>query len=683
MLRLINKPISKLSILFVLSILAPGSILVYFSIQNIVSQMELTEKRLLEEQDDLAADLAEYFELKLTECANIFFNRADSLIKNSNNNIFVLDSMDCVDQVFLLADNGALIWPYYLLETMANHTYPKSEEFLQFYANAEKSEFAESNLREAARFYRNALKAARSEAGRARARNGLARVLAKRGLTKQAHEQYRILADRHGSLIDDSGLPFAYYAMHQLIRLYPDNPPAPVFMEIETILSNMLIGEIPLTNHTELSLQEISKWSSDQGQQLPQTAESIKEQITSIKELLSFALQHESSLQQYFSGGDDFATYPRLGSYFAVVGNTEDEPSLLLIKPKSDRSQTVGFEVNLAELKNNVVDYVSRRTTSFDSDINIVSKNKITQTFSDPLATVEELSPLVPSWHARISPKDPEMIISYVSKRRWLYGIALILLTAGTSLGIVLVLRDVSRERRLAQLRTDFVSNVSHELKTPLTSIRMLAETMRLGRIKKKTEVREYLYMIVNESERLTRLINNVLDFSKIEQRKKQYHLEKTNLSEVVKSVIRVMESTIKRKGFELKTDIASSVHTVADGDALQQAVLNLLSNAVKYSQKRKEISIRLWTENKSIRIEVADRGLGIPDSDQKRIFEKFYRAHSEHKQDTGGAGLGLTVVKHVVDAHDGRIELQSKVGEGTSFKIILPQRTGNNGEEV
>jgi len=681
MLRLINKPISKLSILFVLSILAPGSFLVYFSIQNIVSQKELTEKRLVEEQNEIASDLAQYFHRQLKECTKTFFNRVDNLASHLQKNISFLDSTACVSQVFVVDHEGEFIWPYFLQAAKVRQRYRKSPEFLQSFVEGEKAEFAKANPREAVQLYRKALKLARNKGEYATAINSLARVMAKQSRTKQAHEQYGILADNYGSVIDESGLPFAYYALHQFIQFAAHNQSEPVFKDIEAILSRLLTGQIPLTVHTEFLLQEVSNWFAGQNHKIPHTTR-IPEKINSIRKQLSFVLDESSSLKQHLAGRDGSITKPKVADFEVIVGSSVDEPTLLLLNRESNNSNIVGFKVNLAKLKNDVLTYAIKRNTSFDLKITIASTQKTAQMVTDPLTTIKQPSPVVPSWRLLISPKDPKIIDNYISKRRWVYGIALTFLIAGMSFGVVLVLRDVSREQRLAQLRTDFVSNVSHELKTPLTSVRMLAETMRLGRVKNKSEVQEYLSIIVNESERLTRLINTVLDFSKIEQGKKEYELEPTNLSKVVKSVISVMESPIREKGFKLRSDISPNVQAVADADALEQALLNLLSNAIKYTRERKEISVRLWTEDESIYIQVGDQGIGISESEQKRIFEKFYRAHIRHKQDTSGAGLGLTVAKHIVDAHDGMIEVQSKVGEGSTFTIILPRQQMSKGEE-
>jgi len=287
---------------------------------------------------------------------------------------------------------------------------------------------------------------------------------------------------------------------------------------------------------------------------------------------------------------------------------------------------------------------------------------------------VRDLGPLLPWWSVTVRPQDPEVISRYVARGRWIYGTTLALLLAGMFLGVTLVLRDLSREQRLSRLRSDFVANVTHELKTPLTSIRMFAETLRMGRIKEEAERQECLDVIVSETQRLSRLINNVLDFSKIERGQKQYQMAEVDVSEVVQSTLSTLKYSLEEQGFTVETEIEPQVRAIGDGDALEQAMLNLINNAVKYSCQNKSVWIRLWARDDEVFFRVADKGIGIPESEQSRIFEKFYRVHAGNLPDTGGAGLGLTVVKHIVEAHQGRIEVESKVGEGSSFTIILPR---------
>jgi signal transduction histidine kinase len=218
------------------------------------------------------------------------------------------------------------------------------------------------------------------------------------------------------------------------------------------------------------------------------------------------------------------------------------------------------------------------------------------------------------------------------------------------------------------------VASVSHELKTPLTAIRMFAETLALGRSRDARTQSEYLETIVNESERLARLVDNVLDFSKIEQGKKIYRLRPTSLADVADSAVRAMQYPLAQQGFTLHVSVEDDLPALrADPDAIQQAILNLLTNAMKYSGDAREIDLRLCARNGDAMIQVTDRGLGIAPEEQKRVFEKFYRAPSHESHLIAGTGLGLTLVAHIAEAHGGRVELQSAPGAGSTFSILIP----------
>jgi signal transduction histidine kinase len=240
--------------------------------------------------------------------------------------------------------------------------------------------------------------------------------------------------------------------------------------------------------------------------------------------------------------------------------------------------------------------------------------------------------------------------------------------------GVVLTLRAAAREMKLAQAKSTFVSNVSHELKTPLALIRLFAETLELGRVKNAEKAREYYRIINQESRRLTRLINNILDFARIEEGRKEYRFAATDVAEVVEEVLKSYEYQIARAGFDLRTEIAPELPSVMlDRDAISQAALNLLNNAVKYSTEVKRITVRVTAREDGVAIEVADCGVGIPPAEQEKIFEKFYRVGAGLTHDTKGSGLGLALVKHIVEAHRGRITVESAPGKGSKFTILLP----------
>lgn len=248
---------------------------------------------------------------------------------------------------------------------------------------------------------------------------------------------------------------------------------------------------------------------------------------------------------------------------------------------------------------------------------------------------------------------------------------------AGVSLliaGMILTLRAVSRETKLAEAKSTFVSNVSHELKTPLALIRLFAETLELGRVKDRAKAQEYYRIINSESRRLTQLIDNILDFSQIEAGLKGYQFITANVAETVEDVIETYKPHLVNAGFRFRINIEPDLPPVSfDRHAIAQAVLNLLSNAIKYSSHNKQLIVTVCLAGNNVLIIIEDKGIGIPPAERKKVFDKFYRINTGLVHKTKGSGLGLSLVKHIVAAHRGRIYVESKPEKGSTFTISLP----------
>ena len=243
--------------------------------------------------------------------------------------------------------------------------------------------------------------------------------------------------------------------------------------------------------------------------------------------------------------------------------------------------------------------------------------------------------------------------------------------------GLGLTYRNVSKEMALAKLKSDFVSNVSHELRTPLSLIRLYAETLEMGRMVSPDKYQEYYQIIRKESERLTALINNILDFSRIEAGRKEYDFRETDISELVRNTLESYKYQIEQQGFAFEEKIEPVPPMRVDREALARSLVNLVNNALKYSQDRKFIGVNLYRKNGSVKLEVVDHGIGIPSQEQDRIFEKFYRVGDPLVHNTKGSGLGLSLVRHIVNAHGGDVSVDSTPGEGSTFTITLPVERG------
>ena len=246
--------------------------------------------------------------------------------------------------------------------------------------------------------------------------------------------------------------------------------------------------------------------------------------------------------------------------------------------------------------------------------------------------------------------------------------------------GLAWTYRNVSKEMALARLKSDFVSNVSHELRTPLSLIRLYAETLEMGRLTNPQKYQEYYQIIRKESERLTALINNILDFSRIEAGRKEYDFRETDLGALVRNTLDSYRYQIEQNGFVYEEKIDEVPPVRVDREAMARSVLNLVNNALKYSQDRKYVGVNLYRHNGTVKLEVVDHGIGIPSEEQAKIFEKFYRVGDPLVHNTKGSGLGLSLVRHIIQAHGGDVLVDSTPGQGSKFTITLPVQAGKNG---
>ncbi|MGD1043523.1 MAG: ATP-binding protein, partial [Sedimentisphaerales bacterium] len=243
----------------------------------------------------------------------------------------------------------------------------------------------------------------------------------------------------------------------------------------------------------------------------------------------------------------------------------------------------------------------------------------------------------------------------------------------GTMTGIVMVLRDVSQQREIDRMKSDFISSVSHELRTPLTSIKAYAETMLDDRNMTDETRREFLQIINEESDRLTNLINGILDISKIEAGTIEIIRKPVNVALVAKRAAESFEHVADKKKVRLETDIAEHLpELVGDENKIYSMITNLINNAIKFTPENGTVTVSAQLVNNELVVKVSDTGMGIPKDDMSKIFGRFYRVHRPGKQ-IQGTGLGLAIVKEIVIRHDGRIDVESEIDKGSTFTVYLP----------
>jgi signal transduction histidine kinase len=610
--------------LFLVAILLPATVLVILAGRVMYQDRELAAKRALDQRsaaiDQLRRELTARLEaIKFQEINRMIRSANSGRASKSDNPAVILTAR-------LENDHMVLPWAA-AIQPEADF----STDFARHRQEGESREFVKRDYAAAATAYRLALASARYPWQKAEARLRMARTLSKTGNNEEAARQYRALLDDSTEARDEQGVGYGFYAAERLVDTK---------RELDSVLG-FLTREVK--GEHQLTLPELymvrSLADSFPAAQTGELREKLSSRIGQMERVVALANDFPRLRAQFDSRAESDPVWLAYGA----------EPWLVTMTPPSPPLPSLVVVVSSARAAPPGVKCVSRAS---EGDL-------VGEAF--PGLRVE--------WTDK---RFLEMTSQSLPVSVWVAGLTLVLGIA--MLGGYLLLRDVNRDIRMTEVRSQFIASVSHELKTPLTAIRMFAETLALGRSRDERARGEYLETIVNESERLARLVDNVLDFSKIEQGKKIYRLRPTMLDDVARSAVRAMQFPLAEQGFQLRLSVQEEMPELqADADAMQQAILNLLTNAMKYSGDSREIDLRLATRNGDAVIEVADHGLGMAPDEQKHVFEKFYRAPSHESRLIAGTGLGLTLVAHIAKAHGGRVTVESAPGEGSTFSILIP----------
>jgi len=646
---------NKLVLLFLIAVVLPSSVLIVLTWHMIGQEQELYQKRLADERRRMAKEIGQKLLVHLEEIKLREVSAAASSTTFLNTLRYTSREVILVG----LADGERLLLPWEINQAHHRLSHISSDTaFTEKIRRAEEEEFIQGQLTRANTLYLKCIEETQQPDQQAYARLLRARVLSKLDQVDESLTEYRKVLTVNSEITDEHGVPLCLYAAGCLLERNDS------YEEVLQLILSELNAQrwlSPAESYTVRDLVNVLIKLGSQPGVRQQVAEDCQQKI----------LEYIRRQEQALALQKDFQDL----TLIAQKKGPEQEPDATWI-PYGEESWLVSLAPALPGRQrlaivvqgDRILDPIVANTP--DSKM-ILAKARLT---TDAGLDGVSLGSSFPGLKLAYKVEDKAPLLGEWSLRRSFYLIALFLVLCVTLFGAYFLWRDVGRELQMAEMRSQFIASVSHELKTPLTAVRMFAESLRLGRPADSQAKAEYLDTIVNESHRLTRLLNNVLDFSKIERGERTYRKERTSLSEIVRAAAQAMQYPLTQQGFHLKVNVADDLPDIqADRDAIEQAILNLLSNAVKYSGESRQIDLRVQKSDGCAVIEVSDQGVGIDPAQQKHIFERFYRVPSEENRRIPGTGLGLALVFHIAKAHGGHVEVRSLLGQGSTFSVYLP----------
>jgi len=551
-----------------------------------------------------------------------------------------------------------------------------NSSYRRFMEKAESEALSSRNYSNAVRNYRTSLSFAETDQQIALAIEGIARSYMAGQNYKQAIRYYHMLKNEYDRIENLSGHPYGITAPLQLYT-------------IGTIIQEEIIGYDSLL----MTYQNLNDgcWliSSSSYSFFKVEYESIldiknENKETKFEELLKFDQLLDDFVIPYIKERTRFSEYDNTVEVIRTYISTDNSQYLISCKkvqiPDNDGIYFAGIRLNLDILISKIIPPILSDLKENTGLEFILVANSNTNVFTgDEIQIPDESLSLsftnIPfPWTLVAIQPGYEQLESDIKVELIIYGLLIVIIITLMIFGVIVLLRDINRETETMLLKTEFVHNVSHELKTPLSLIRLYGETLLMKENLSNEDRKDGLMIITKESERLSHMINNILDFSKIEMGRKEFDFKPGDLPEVVRRTLNSYRYHFMKKGFDIKDEIDPNIpEVVFDENAIEGILVNLFSNVIKFSKNTKRLIIRLQSTAEKIYLTVADKGVGIPLEEQPYIFDRFYRIKETANFDAGGSGLGLTLVKHVIDAHGWQIEVESKPGQGSNFSITIP----------
>ena len=702
-LKLAVKRQKKLIIIFLLTIFIPSITLSLFGIRAIRNERFRMAKQVENEHRRAAKELKSQISSYLEELGSTLQSLAQSNtfmqqdVAGLNNRLDEeIAGNTLVEQTFVAFEGEEPFFPLFQptpYVVLSSSESGSETAFQERFKRAETYEFEDKNYKRAVSLYQNLFDRSQDTNFRARMLANIARCSMKAKDFQGAISNYQRIRDEYPESVFSTGLPLALISQLQMASCYrylgESRTSLLTFLDLYKNILGMQwpLREAQFKSYAALVDDSISEGLSENLHEVPLDEyqkdydrlkvlhQEMLEQWTVVEDIRQEIVPELRSRHNVQEFGSTYLQYQKningrnfLISAVQIPDSSGNRPAGLLGVKISE--QHLIEDVIPAAIESIPFSHSSNVVISHISGKILLGEKEL---LTEPATTTEFFEDNFPPWRIDIFPSGGEAMGALDLKRSFYFWTIITLVVVLIS-GAVLISRTIAQEMAVLRLKSDFVSSVSHEFKSPLTSIKSLAERLRDGKVKDSDRMKQYFSVITQDADRLARLVTNILDFSKIEEGKREFEFEETDLGDLVAQNIEDFQTGEIAKDVKIQTQIAEDIpHLDVDKDSLTQALNNLLDNAVKFSQDRKEIDVVLKKDDTSIILEVKDKGIGIPVDELDKIFEKFHQGRNLVRQSTKGTGLGLTLVKHTVEAHGGRIEVNSRVNEGSVFSIFLP----------
>ena len=690
----------KILLHFFLGIGLPSLLLGYLAFRGIQNDIALLEKERLNEHNKIAQQIAESISAKISAVEGAFLDSIANLETPQWDSV-VLRSLEqlkgeqpLVEELFLFENAERIQLPLAKLLFLAagNTESLPAQPLPSALLDGQQYEFQQKRYQEALSCYQQVFAQVSHDLVKTEALHAIARVEKKSNLFTDAIRSYQAITQDYGDIRLGNGMPSGLVAQLEvgdLFRAIDDTGRA-----VETLIRvyrELIQGRWTLErSQYELFTQQIEESvdaivSQDEAMRSHRsvftTLKSEQERQKGITErLLTFQENAAPNLLARVPRKmENTGNVPRrytldIGGYTYLVS--------ILGERVGNGKQVAGMWgllLNAEQIKTHLLQPVIRQQVSPENirwilrDRDGVEILKSDISAPAPMTARTNFVGNFPPWSLELYQQNPPLFETLLTSRRGIYLYMFILLAGILLFGLTLTIRIVSHEIELGKMKSDFVSTVSHEFKSPLTSIRQLSEMLQTGRVPSEERRQRYYDVLLEQSERLSLLIDNILDFAKMEEGKKEFEFEAVAMGPLLEELVSTIQQQVRHEGFTVEAEFDKSLPAIqADRAAIIQAITNLIDNGIKYSAGAKKVCVRGFTENQHLIIAVQDFGVGIKPEEIDKVFERFYRGGDELTRTVKGSGLGLTLVKQIVHAHHGTVHVESAPGRGSTFSIRL-----------